>query len=108
MTLRAVKASDAAPMTPEPPTAPPRRKRAKTILEALNSGDRRALLVAQANRIARAVQDPKCSPRDLAALIPKLDGFQKQIEEFDAAAKAAQEVDDADDVDDEDFDPSTV
>jgi Holliday junction resolvasome RuvABC ATP-dependent DNA helicase subunit len=77
------------------------------MLEAINSNDTRALLVALQARAARSVMSAKCSPRDATTLLRQVADFQRQIDEFDAAAKA-QEVEDADDVDDEDFDPSTV
>ncbi|MBI4900927.1 MAG: hypothetical protein HY829_10670 [Actinobacteria bacterium] len=67
----------------------------------------RALLIAMRSRIARAVQNPKTSPRDLAALTRQLQDIAKQIEEIDLLAKAQEDESD-DEVPDEDFDPSAL
>lgn len=75
-TLRAV--------TPEE-TAPP-----KTITEAASTGTHRELLVAMRDRIAKAVEDPTCPPRDLASLSRRLHELSKDIEQHDAVE--AQEV----------------
>lgn len=67
-----------------------------TVAQAAASGDHRALLVAMRERIARAVSDPECPPRDLAALTRRLQDVAKEIEALDLRAK--EEGADADDV----------
>jgi hypothetical protein len=62
------------------------RKRAQTLEQAAASGSHRDLLVAMRTRIARTIQDPKCPPRDLAALSRRLQEIARQIEEIDARA----------------------
>ena len=47
----------------------PRKRAQRTVGQAAASGDRRALLVALRRRIAKAIDDPNTSARDLAALI---------------------------------------
>ena len=72
--LRAVKPGEATPQ---------RRRRPLTIVEAAGSGDERALLVALRERIARTVTDPRCPPRDLAALSRRLQELSKDIAAID-------------------------
>jgi hypothetical protein len=72
--LRAVKADEAAP-------------KAKTVADAAAGGDHRELLVAMRERIAKAVSDPSCPPRDLAALTRRLQDIAKEIEAIDMRAK---------------------
>lgn len=67
-----------------PSDAPTRRQ---TVTEAAASGDHRALLIAMRERIARAVADPKCPPRDLASLTRRLQDIAKEIESLDLRAK---------------------
>ena len=69
--LRAVKADERKPESP------------KTVSEAAESGDHRALLVAMRTRIARTVSDPSCPPRDLASLTRRLQDIAKEIEQLD-------------------------
>ena len=85
------------------PTAP--RKPPPTVADAASSGDHRALLVAMRDRVARAVSDPECPPRDLAALTRRLADIAKEIKALDAAAK--QEADERV-PDDADFDPAAI
>lgn len=75
--LRAVKADE----KPKPPI------KAKTVIEAAESGSHRDLLVAMRERIARTVSDPGCPPRDLAALTRRLQDIAKEIEVIDLRAK---------------------
>lgn len=82
--LRAVKASEKAP-------APKKL----SVAQAAASGDHRALLVAMRERIAAAVSNPDCPPRDLAALTRRLQDIAKEIEAIDLRAK--EEGADADD-----------
>lgn len=91
--LRAVTAADA-------PAVP------KSITEAASTGTHRELLVAMRDRIAKAVEDPKCPPRDLASLSRRLHELSKDIEQHDAVE--AQEVARSGDVADEKFDASAI
>lgn len=78
----------------------------KTVAEAAKTGTRRELLVAMRDRIALAVADPKCPPRDLSSLSLRLEKLSEQIEAIDLAAQ--QEENDGAIVDDGDFDASAV
>lgn len=62
----------------EKPAAP------KSITEAASTGTHRELLVAMRDRIAKAVEDPSCPPRDLASLSRRLHELSKDIEQHDA------------------------
>lgn len=86
--LRAVGAEEK-PVDPPPveAAAPAAKRRAPTVSEAAESGDHRALLVAMRARIASAIQDPKCSPRDLAALTRRLQDIAAEIVALDARAE---------------------
>lgn len=70
-----------------------------TVAEAADTGSHRDLLVAMRTRIAKAVSDPECPPRDLAALTRRLQDVAKEIEALDLRAK--EEGIDADGVEDE-------
>lgn len=72
--LRAVAADEAAPA----------QRRAKTITEAAAAGDQKVLLVALRERVAKAVEDPNCPPRDLAALSRRLQEIGRDIEAIEA------------------------
>lgn len=65
----------------------PERPKPKTVAEAAELGDNRALLVAMRERIARTVSDPDCPPRDLAALSRRLQDIAKEIEQIDLRAR---------------------
>ncbi len=58
----------------------------KTVVEAAEQGTHRELLVAMRGRIARAVQNPDCPPRDLAALTRRLQDIARDIATIDARA----------------------
>ena len=75
------------------------------VFEAAESGDHRALLVAMRDRIAKTVADPKCPPRDLAALTRRLGDIAKDIRALDLAAE--QEGDESV-PDDEPFDQTSI
>lgn len=75
--LRAVKAGDTA-------LKPPQRM---SVAQAAATGDHRSLLVSMRERIAQAVSDPECPPRDLAALTRRLQDIAKEIESIDLRAK---------------------
>lgn len=77
--LRAVSAD-------EQPAPPPVSKKPQTVSEAAQGGDLRELLVAMRDRIAKAVAEPNCPPRDLAALTRRLHEIARDIEAIDAAA----------------------
>jgi hypothetical protein len=61
--------------------------RRKSVAEAAESGTHRELLVAMRERIAKAVQDPTCPPRDLASLTRRLQDISKEIDMLDLRAK---------------------
>lgn len=63
------------------------KKKPRSVAEAAEVGDHRALLVAMRERIARAVSDPDCPPRDLAALTRRLQDIAKEIDSLDLRAK---------------------
>ena len=68
----------------------PQPSRSPTVMEAAANGSHRELLVAMRGRIARALQDEKTPPRDLASLSLRLLAIAKDIE----ALNAAEGVDD--------------
>lgn len=76
-----------------------------TVAEAAASGDQLATLVATRDRIAVAVTDPKCSPRDLAALTKRLDDIIEKIKTL--MVQAADGAEDRGVVDDT-FDSSAI
>lgn len=76
MTLRAVGADE----TPPKPVK-------QSVAQAAASGDHKALLVAMRERIAETVADPKCPPRDLAALTRRLTDIAREIETLELKAK---------------------
>ena len=89
MALRAVGADE---------TKPPVKK--KTVAEAAATGNHRELLVAMRERLARAVSNPDCPPRDLAALTRRLQDIAREIEALDLRARE-EGADAADVVEDE-------
>ena len=95
-TLRAVKPGE---------KAAPRRK--QTVAEAAASGDQLATLVATRDRVATAISDPKCSPRDLAALTKRLDDLIEKIKTLQPQDGEREEQDAGDDVGDA-FDASAI
>ena len=72
-----------------PDEKPPAKPR--TVDEAARNGSHRDLLVAMRDRIAKAVSDPDCPPRDLAALTRRLQDIAKEIEQIDLRAKEEAE-----------------
>ena len=58
----------------------------KSVAQAAASGTHRDLLVAMRERIAVAVSNPACPPRDLAALTRRLQDIAKEIEAMDLRA----------------------
>ena len=73
-----------------PDEKPPAKK--LTVAQAAESGTRRALLVAMRDRIAKAVADSGCPPRDLAALTRRLQDIAREIAALDARAEDDLEV----------------
>jgi hypothetical protein len=63
----------------------PRKVRPKSVVAAAASGDRRQLLVALGNRIAKAIDDPKTQPTALAALIRQQRDIAAEIAAIDQA-----------------------
>lgn len=55
-----------------------------SVAEAAASGDQLATLIATRDRVATAVSDPRCSPRDLAALTKRLDDIIEKIKTLSA------------------------
>lgn len=72
--LRAVAADETSPAKRRPPS----------ITEAAAAGDQKVLLVALRERVAKAVEDPNCPPRDLAALSRRLQEIGRDIEAIEA------------------------
>lgn len=64
----------------------------KSVAQAAESGSHRELLVAMRDRIAKAVADPDCPPRDLAALSRRLQDIAKDIHTLDLAESEEQSV----------------
>lgn len=88
---------------------PQRKTRKKLdVRTAAAQGNQLDLLIAMRDRIAKAVTDEKCPPRDLASLTKRLDDIADKIE----AIRAAGEDDDADGdsgpAQDEAFDASAI
>jgi hypothetical protein len=81
--LRAVKAGEKAPVKRAPRKAAP-----KSVVAAARSGDRRQLLVALQNRIAKALDDPKTAGPAFAALIKQQRDIAAEIHAIDLAAEA--------------------
>lgn len=79
-----------------------RPKRVLTVLEAAESGDYLAELVALRRRIATAVSDPNTPARDLAALSRRQLEIAREIETIKASARG-DEVGEAADTPDEEF-----
>lgn len=62
-----------------------------TVAEAAATGDQRVLLLALRARTAAAVADPKCPPRDLAALTRRLQEIAKELAALDLADRDERE-----------------
>ena len=87
----------------EKPAAP---RKPLTIAEAASSGSTRDVLVASRDRIARALDDPNMSGRDLASNTKRLMEIVREIEAIDA--RAAEDGEAGADVQDGAFDASAV
>lgn len=86
--------------------APDEKAPPKTITEAASKGSHRDLLVAMRDRIASAVEDEKCPPRDLASLTLRLAKIAEEIKALDLSNQ--QEADRGDAVTDEAFDAAAI
>lgn len=86
-----------------PDEAPPARK---SITQAAAGGTHRELLVAMRARVATAVEDVNCPPRDLAALTRRLQELAKEIEAIDA--READEAKQGDEATDGKFDAAAI
>ena len=64
-------------------TAEPRKR--LTITEAAADGSVKDQLIALRTRVAKAVEDPNCPPRDLAALSRRLIEIAKEIDAIEVA-----------------------
>jgi hypothetical protein len=83
--------------------APPKQ----SVAQAAKDGSHRDLLVAMRDRIALAVSDPECPPRDLAALTRRLQDIAKEIEGIDQR-RLEEGTGDGGEVEDGAFDSSAV
>lgn len=83
---------------------PKRRAKRVTVKAAMGTGDK-ATLLAMAERIAEAIDDPDCPARDLSPLSRRLIEIRRELHEIetregeDAVGKAAATPDEAFDVD---------
>ena len=91
-----------AEQTPPPQAGP----QPMTVAAAAASSSRRALLIATRDRIARAIDDPRCPPRDLSSLTRRLLETVKELEAIEP--DAGQEGDRGGTVPDEAFDASAI
>lgn len=66
----------------EPGEKTPARK--LSITQAASNGSEKELYVALRDRLAKAVEDPQCPPRDLAALSRRLTETAKDIAAIEA------------------------
>lgn len=66
----------------------------QTVAEAAASGDQLATLIATRDRVATAISDPACSPRDLAALTKRLDDIIEKIKTLQGQEREELDVDD--------------
>lgn len=108
--LRAV-GEDERPVDPNAPVPDPdqethREPRTLTVDVAAREGDDLEFLMAIRDRLARAVADETCPPRELAALTRRLEQNRQQINA--EKARRREEDDDADHVDDERWDEDAV
>jgi hypothetical protein len=73
-----------APLRAVNPDDRPTPIRKLTVTEAAAAGKDRELLAAMRERVATAVEDPNCPPRDLAALTRRLQELVRDIAAMDA------------------------
>src|SRR6476659_7297058 len=68
----------------EKPEAALTPRAVKTLTQAAAGGDQKDLLIALRERVAKAVEDPNCPPRDLAALSRRLQEIGRDIDAIEA------------------------
>lgn len=90
----------------KPGASSPRPKPKPTVSQAAASGDQRALLEAMRDRIAKTVEDPRCPPRDLAALTRRLQDIARELKALEVAEE--QEAANGGAVPDEAFDEAAL
>ncbi|MDR7113891.1 hypothetical protein J2X03_003793 [Microbacterium trichothecenolyticum] len=90
-----------------PNDVPPQTPRPKTIAEAAEKGSTLDELRLMRMRIARALDDPNCPPRDLAALSRRQIELGKEIDAIEARNREEGAVSDGG-VEDGEFDASAV
>ena len=76
-----------------PDDVAPKKVRAKTILEASESGNRLEELIAMRRRLAMAMDDPNTLARDLAALSRRQLEISREIDELKRQAEEEAEED---------------
>lgn len=76
----------------------------RSVTKAVESGNRRELLLALRDRLWTAFHDERTQPRDLSPLTLRLKEIQAEIEQIDNTDEHRP----ADEVEDGDFDPSEV
>ena len=90
-----------------PNETPPKKPAEKlSVADAAKTGDQKALLEAMRDRIALAVTDPKCPPRDLAALTKRLDDIAEKLKALEL--QAAEEAKDDGSIPDEAWDAEAL
>lgn len=73
-----------------------------SVSSAAASGDHRQLLIAMRDRLAEAVSDPDCHPKDLAPLVNRLAAIAKDLAQMDATdPQPLETVDDS-------YDPAAI
>ena len=80
----------------------------KSIVEAAQAGDQLELLVAMRSRVATAVQDPNCPPRDLAALTRRLQEIAREIEAIEARMRQEADEDGDSRIPDAEWEPEAI
>lgn len=80
----------------------------KSIVQAATDGDQLELLVAMRGRVATAVQDPNCPPRDLAALTRRLQEIAREIDAIEVKAKQEADEDGDSRTPDESWDAEAI
>jgi hypothetical protein len=89
-----------------PDEAPPAPKPPMTILEAAEADDRLAELIAMRRRLARALDDPNCPPRDMAALSRRQLEIGREIEAMKMVAERDGHGEQP--AEDEELDPAAI
>jgi len=75
------------------PGETPAQPKVLSISEAAEAGDRLAELQAMRRRLAKALDDPMCPPRDMAALSRRQLEIGREIDAMTAAAEREADVD---------------